>query len=100
MILISSFPVDNEDIVSLYYLRQTAEMLFGFCKDDLKLVPLRIHKEETLRGYLLLIFIALTIFIQLKKAIGKDHTVEEILFTMRNAKCKVYDNEIINCCIN
>lgn len=95
MILISSFSIDTKEVVQWYYMRQTAEMLFGFCKDDLKLIPLRIHKEETLRGYLFLIFIALTIFIRLKRAIGKDHTVEEILLTMRNIKCKVYDNEII-----
>jgi len=95
MILISSFKIDNKDIVPWYYMRQTVEMLFGFSKDDLKLIPLRVHNEETLRGYLLLIFISLMVFLLLKKAIGQGHTVEEILFAMRNVKCKVYDKEII-----
>ncbi|WP_297213166.1 transposase [Thermodesulfovibrio sp.] len=95
MILISSFPIDTKEVVSCYYLRQRAEMLFGFFKDDLKLIPLRVHKEETLRGYLFLIFIVLTVFVRLKGAIGRDYTVEEILFVMRNLKCKVYENEII-----
>lgn len=95
MILISSLKIDTNDIVPWYYLRQTVEMLFGFSKDDLKLIPLRIHKEETLRGYLLLMFIALVVFLRLKKAIGEEHTVEEILFAMRNVKCKVYEHEVL-----
>lgn len=56
---------------------------------------MRVHKEETLRGYLLLTFIALTVFLLLKKEIGKKHTAEEILLTMRNLKCKVYENEVL-----
>ncbi len=78
-----------------YYMGQMAEKLFGFSKDDLELLPLRVHKEETLRGYLLLMFITLIVFVLLKKTIGSKYTVEEVLLTMRNLKCKVYDNEII-----
>ncbi|MEW6215712.1 MAG: hypothetical protein AB1478_11030, partial [Nitrospirota bacterium] len=66
-----------------------AETLFGFSKDDLKLLPLRVHKEETLRGYLLIIFV------RLKREIGNEYTVEEILLIMRNLKCKVYENELV-----
>jgi len=95
MILVSSFKIEKEDLMPLYYMRQTVEKLFGFSKDDLKLIPLRIHKEETLRGYLLFTFIALTVFLLLKKKLGKEHTAEEILLTMRNLKCKVYENEIL-----
>jgi hypothetical protein len=38
---------------------------------------------------------ALVVFVLLKRAIGKKHTVEEVLLTMRNLKCKVYDSEIL-----
>ena len=51
MILISSENISRQEIVSLYYLRQTAENLFGFSKADLNLLPLRVHSEETLRGF-------------------------------------------------
>lgn len=95
LILISTFKLKTEEVVPYYYMRQTVERLFGFSKDDLKIIPLRVHKEETLRGYLLLTFIALVLFVLLKKEIGKKHTVEEILLTMRNLKCKVYDDEIL-----
>lgn len=95
MILVSSFEIEKKDVVPLYYMRQTVEKLIGFAKDDLDLIPLRVHREETLRGYLLLIFITLTVFALMKKEIGNDYTVEEVLLTMRNLKCKVYDDELI-----
>lgn len=95
MILVSSFKLDRDEVVPTYYVRQTAEMLFGFSKDDLKIVPLRVHSEGTLRGFLFLQFLALIAFIQIKKSIGKEYTVEEIMLSMRNLKCKVYENDIV-----
>jgi transposase len=95
MVLVSSFEIDKKEVVPLYYMRHLVEKLIGFSKDDLNLIPLRVHKEETLRGYLLLIFIALTVFAILRKEMGSEFTVEEALLIMRNLKCKVYDDEIL-----
>ena len=95
MILVSSFEMKKEEVVPAYYIRQTAEKMFGFSKDDLNILPLRVHSEESLRGFLFLQFVSLILFTQLKKQIGKKHTVEEILLTMRNIKCKVYENDLI-----
>ncbi|MGC8867867.1 MAG: IS1634 family transposase, partial [Elusimicrobiales bacterium] len=44
MILISSFKVSINEVIPYYYMRQRVEALFGFSKDDLRLIPLRIHK--------------------------------------------------------
>jgi len=95
MILVSSLDVDREEVVSLYYTRQIAERLFGFSKDDLNILPLRVHKEETLRGYLFLHFATLVVYSMLKKELGKDYTVEEVLLTLGNLKCKVYEDEVV-----
>ncbi len=95
MILISSFKTKRQDVVPAYYVRQTAETMFGFSKDDLSILPLRVHKEETLRGFLFMQFISLIAFIQLKKILDRNYTVEEVLLAMRNLKCKVYDKEIL-----
>jgi transposase len=97
MILVSSFNLKNEDVVPAYYVRQTAEKLFGFSKDDLSLLPLRVHNEESLRGFLFMQFVTLIAFVHIKNKLGKDHNVEEILLKLRNLKCKVYDDEIIIC---
>ncbi len=95
MILVSSFKLAKEEIVPAYYVRQTAEKLFGFSKDDISLLPLRVHSEEAVRGFLFLQFLSLIVFDQLKKALGKDYTVEEAILSMRNLKCKIYPDEIL-----
>jgi len=49
-------------VIPLYYTRQIAKRLFGFSKDDLNILPLRVHKEETLRDYLFLHFASLVVY--------------------------------------
>jgi transposase len=95
MILVSSLQFPKEDVVPAYYTRQMAEMLFGFSKDDLGILPLRVHSELALSGFLFMQFITLIAFMQLKKSLDKEYTVEEALLNLRNLKCKVYDTEVV-----
>lgn len=95
MILVSSLEISKEEVVKIYYLRQTAENLFGFSKDDLSILPLRVHSEEALRGFLFMQFLTLIAFIQIRNKLRLDYTVEEALIILRNLKCKVYEKEII-----
>lgn len=95
MVLISSFDLPAAEAVPAYYIRQTAEKMFGFSKDDLNLLPLRVHSESTLRGFLLIQFLALIAFVKLKNGLGKKFSVEELVLTMRNLKCKVYEKELV-----
>ena len=95
MVLISSFDIPKEEVVPAYYVRQTAEVLFGFSKDDLDLVPLRVHSEQAIRGFLFLQFMTLIAFTQIKKKLSKEYSVDEALNHMKNLKAKVYDNEIL-----
>ncbi len=48
-----------------------------------------------MRGYLLLVFITLIVFLLLKKRLGKKTSVEEALLILRNLKAKVFKDEII-----
>ena len=95
MVLVSSSEISKDDVVPAYYIRQTAEMLFGFSKDDIGILPLRVHSEEVLSGFLFLQFITLIAFVQMKKGLEKDYVVEEALLNFRNLKCKIYDKEIV-----
>ncbi len=95
MILVSSFKLPKEEVVPAYYVRQTAEMLFGFSKDDIGILPLRVHNDERLNGFLFLQFLTLILFVELKNKLGKKHTVEEMILTLRKLKCKVYEKNII-----
>lgn len=95
MILISSFDIPRADVVPMYYVRQTAEMLFGFSKDDLGILPLRVHNEARMQGFLLLQFLSLVAFTQIKNKLGNEYTVEDALLTLRNLKAKVFDADLI-----
>jgi transposase len=96
MILISSMPMNSKSVINDYYLRQSVEQVFGFYKDDLGLLPLRKHSDETISGYLLLQFIALVVFIQFRNKIKEKFTVEQALNITRNLKCKIFeDGEIL-----
>ncbi|MEA2054706.1 MAG: transposase [Candidatus Thermoplasmatota archaeon] len=95
MILLSSIDLPEENTIPFYYSRQIAEQLFKFSKDDLNLLPLRTHKEESMRGYLLLVFITLSVFLLLQKNLEKKITVEEALLLLRNLKVKVFEDEML-----
>lgn len=95
MILVASFQLPTEEVVPAYYIRQTAEMLFGFSKDDLGILPLRVHNDQRLSGFLFLQFLTLIFFVELKNKLGKKHTVEEMVLTLKKLKCKVYENNIL-----
>lgn len=93
--LISSKSIPKQEILSSYYLRQSVEQVFGFLNDDLNLLPIRHHNDDTIRGYLFLQFLALIFFIKIRENIKNKYTVEKILIILRGLKCKVFDNQII-----
>jgi len=95
MVLVSSIDIAEGEVTPFYYSRQTAEQLFKFSKDDLKMLPLRTHNEESMRGYLLLVFMTLSVFLLLRKNLGKKVTVEESLLLLRNLKAKVFKDEML-----
>jgi transposase len=95
MILIASKDIAAQEILSSYYLRQTIEQIFGFFKDDLDSLPLRRHNDMTVRGYLFLQFIVLTIFIELRKKLVGKYTVEQALLHLRNLKCKLFSSHLL-----
>ena len=68
------------------------EKAYSYSKDDLSLLPLRVHSEETLRGYLFIIFLSLIVYMEVQKEIG---SVEMSLDILRNLKCKVFEKEIV-----
>jgi len=66
--IVSTKDLPEVEILPEYYSRQTVEQYFDFSKNYSKLDPIRCHTEETIRGHVLLSFIAtfLTIIIKNK----------------------------------
>jgi hypothetical protein len=95
-VLISTRPIAKEKILPLYYTRQQIEQVFDICKNNTNLLPLRVQSEITLRGHLLLAFAAAVIYKKLQEELkDTDYTPENALLSLRNHKCKVYENHVL-----
>ena len=91
-VIISSDELPIDEVIPLYYTRQSAENLFGVSKSFLDFLPIRTHSIETMRGYLMLTFISLITYVELKKRLNNKFTVEEALISMANLMAKIYGN--------
>ena len=95
-ILISSESILPNDLLPLYYTRQTVEQIFDIGKNNVDLIPLRVHSVEAFRGHLLMSFIASYVYILVNSYFTKTDTCAIGVFrTMRNQKCKVFDGTIL-----
>jgi len=96
-VLLSSERFLCEEVLPLYYMRQGAENLFGVSKCFLDLLPLRTHCVETFRGYLMLNFVCLLVYFELKSLLGEEFSVEEALLELSNLFCCVYESVVVVC---
>jgi len=95
-ILVSSEMIEVEELLPLYYTRQAIEQVFDINKNNVDLLPLRVHSIEAFRGHLLLSFIASAAYIIVNKVAKKANLCALGVYrVMRNLKCKVYDEAII-----
>ena len=94
-ILISTKKILNKEILNRYYMRQSVEQVFGFAKSELDLLPIRVHSDQAVSGYLFLQFIVLCFFIELRNKVSKFGTVEQVLLKLRALKSKTLDESII-----
>jgi transposase len=94
-ILISSKTLPTEDILAAYYTRPTVEQIFGFAKSDLELLPIRCHSEPTIRGYLFLQFLLLTVFIEIRQKLANYFTVDQAIMILAALKCKIFQKNIL-----
>lgn len=92
-ILLSKQDIPRNQILPSYYTRQKIEEIFGFAKNNNNILPLRVHSETSIRGYLMLVFLALIIFITIKQRVKEP--MDKVLLRLRALKAKVFDDEII-----
>ena len=94
-ILISRSQLSKEEVLPTYYTRQSIEQIFGFAKSNNSILPLRVHSEQSIRGYLFLVFLSLVLFVIIRQKLQPIFTVDQALLTLRNLKAKIYDTEAI-----
>jgi transposase len=100
-VLISSQDLRTEEVLPLYYMRQTIEQTFDYTKNDVDLLPLRSHNEDTFRGHLLLSFMATILFITVNKRLKSRKKLDNIcvkkaFHAFRRIKCNVYPSILVH----
>jgi len=71
------------------------KQVFGFAKSNNSVLPLRVHSDQSIQGYLLLVFLSLVVFVMIRQRLQPKFTVEQALLILRNLKAKVYETEVI-----
>jgi transposase len=94
-ILLSKSEIERNEVLPTYYTRQAIEQIFGFAKSNHVLLPLRVHSEQSINGYLMLVFIALILFITMRQKLQPKISIDKALLCLRSLKAKIYENEII-----
>jgi hypothetical protein len=95
-ILISSESLENKEILPLYYTRQLVEQIFDVNKNNVDLIPLRTHCEETFRGHLMLAFLAAISYLSINNSLKEsDYNFTGAFVALRNLKCKVFSDRIL-----
>ena len=85
----------REDVLPNYYTRQSIEQIFGFAKSSNDLLPLRVHSDEAIQGYLFMNFIALILFVKIREQLKGQYTVEQALVILGNLKARIFDTEVV-----
>jgi len=94
-VLLSPDEISKDELLKLYYLRQSAEQIFEISKSYADILPLRVHQESTLRGILMINFLAVALYKNLDKQLPDEIPLSNALKFLRTQKCKVYDNDIL-----
>lgn len=86
----------KEDVVGVYYTRQSAEQYFDLANGYANLTPLRVHREETVRDMMMLTFIASSLIrrVQLRLK-GTDVPFRKAMLSLRNQKCRIFGDTIL-----
>ena len=95
LILLSKSAIEAKDILPNYYTRQAIEQIFGFAKSNNNILPLRVHSEKSINGYLLLVFISLILFVTMRQKLQPKITMDKALIQLRALKAKIYDDQIL-----
>ena len=95
-VLVSNKELTPNELLPLYYARQSAENAFGFSKSNLNLLPLRVHSIQNLRGYIFLSYLALLLSLEIQDKLKNLCSLHEALKLAHNHFCEIYDSEIIS----
>lgn len=95
-ILITTRKISKEKLLPLYYMRDQVEKIFELCKQGGKILPINVENEKTLRGHLMMTFMAAVVLKMMSDKLKKTSlTTESMFMNLHEQHAIIYDNEFI-----
>ena len=95
-VLVATRKVAIDKLLPLYYMRDQIEKIFELCKQGGKILPINVETEETLRGHLMLTFMAAVALKLMADKLKKTSlTTESMFMNLHEQHAVIYDNEFI-----
>lgn len=95
-VLITTRKVATDKLLPLYYMRDQVEKIFEICKQGGKILPINVENEATLRGHLMMTFMAAaTLKMMSEKLASTPLTTEAMFMNLHEQHAVVYENEFI-----
>jgi hypothetical protein len=94
-IILSTVNLSIHELLPGYYARQGVEQIFDYLKNEIDILPLRVHSEKTFAGHILISFMALTSYITFNNSLKeKKLTAITALNNLSRYHCRVYKNRL------
>ena len=95
-VLITTRKVATDKLLPLYYMGDQVEKIFELCKQGAKILPINVENESTLRGHLMMTFIAAATLKMMSDKLKKTSlTTESMFMSLHEQHAIVYDKEFI-----
>ena len=94
--LIATRRISKNNLLPLYYTRNQVEDIFKLCKGSCKILPINVESEITLRGHLLMTFLATVVMKRLAERLEQQECTIEMLFMALNEhRAHIYEDCIV-----
>ncbi|MDR1080758.1 MAG: hypothetical protein LBQ79_07305 [Deltaproteobacteria bacterium] len=91
-VLISSNEYGIDKVIELYFERQSIETILKFPNDCADMLQLNEHCEETIRGMILLSFIATIVYSSISSTLNNTkYSTKDAIVILRNLQIQIYD---------
>jgi transposase len=94
-ILISSRKIARDKLLPLYYTRDRVEKIFELCKQGGKILPINVESEKSLRGHLLMTFMAAAVLKMMGDKLKNTSLTTESMFMNLHEQHAVIYNQVI-----
>ena len=95
-VLVTTRKVSTDKLLPLYYMRDQVEKLFELCKQGGKILPINVETEETLRGHLMMTFMATAALKMMSDKLKKTSlTTDSMFMNLHEQHAIVYDKEFV-----